>query len=87
MNFKFFSNQPADLIQLRATPYTGVFGNEHTNNEFCFQFDDEEPFVFSTTQGNLTFTVSPSVNGTMEFTHNGRRFKIFARERLTNNVV
>ena len=71
MDFKFFSNQPTNLIELRATQFTGMFGNEHTNNEFCFHFDDEEPFVFSTTQGNLTFTVSPTSGANMEFTHDG----------------
>lgn len=77
MNFKFFNNKPS-ILQLTSV---GVHGYEHTNNEFCFQFDDEEPFVFSTTPGNLTFTVTPTDGGNMEFTHNGRRFKIFARER------
>jgi hypothetical protein len=84
MGFKFFRNELPSTLQLTSA---GVNGYGHTNNEFCFQFDDEEPFVFSNTTGNLTFTITPTDGGNMEFTHNGRRFKIFARERLTNNVV
>ena len=82
MSFKFLRGKVLDLVDLSPLQLASmrIYGGEHTNNEYCFQFDDEEPFVFSTTDSNLTFTVTPTEGGSVEFNHNGRRFKIFARE-------
>lgn len=82
MSFKFLRGKVLELVDLSPLQMASmrIYAGEHTNNEYCFQFDDEEPFVFSTTEGNLTFTVTPTEGGSMEFNHNGRRFKIFARE-------
>lgn len=54
---------------------------ENVNNEFCFQFDDEEPQVFAVGNNRLTIEIPPNDNGSIIFNKNGRVFKIFARER------
>ena len=54
---------------------------ENVNNEFCFQFDDEEPQVFAVGNNRLTIEISPNDNSNIMFNNNGRVFKIFARER------
>lgn len=78
-HFKFLSSDNSINLQtegfLTFTPTT-----PHVNNEFCLQFDDEEPFVFARGNNDLTITVSPTSNGNITFNHNGRIFKLFARE-------
>jgi len=82
MSFKFLRGD--DNLRFTLTDYTPIFrinnNTEHQNNEYCFQFDDDEPFVFGTGNENLSITISPTPGGNIQFTHNGRSFKIFARE-------
>ena len=51
------------------------------NVEFCFQFDDEEPVRFAVGPNECHIRINPTQEGYMIFTDNGRRFKLFARER------
>jgi hypothetical protein len=83
MSFKFFRGKIIELVDLEPLQMATlrIGNNAHVNNEYCFQFDDEEPFVFTNSNGNLTFTITPSGGGNIEFNNNGRRFKLFARER------
>lgn len=79
MDFKFFKGKPkpdSTLIPTQLLTY-----NNHTNNEYCFQFDDDEPFAFGNGNQNLILTITPTEGGSVSFNHNGRTFKIFARER------
>jgi hypothetical protein len=58
------------------------------NCEWCFQFDNDEPYVFAaaekpedpTETPKVTFTVLNNTNSNIVFSHNGREFKLFARE-------
>lgn len=67
--------------------------------EWCFQFDDDEPYVFAAV-GNpkepsetpkVTFTINNTSDSNIIFTYNGKTFKLFAREltesgqKLINN--
>ena len=83
MSFKFFRGKIIELVDLGPLQMASlrIAGNNHINNEYCFQFDDDEPFVFGSGSENLTLTISPTEGGNVSFNHNGRTFKIFARER------
>jgi hypothetical protein len=83
MSFKFFRGNSIDLVDLGPLQLASlrVEGGVHNNNEYCFQFDDDEPFVFANGNNDLTISLRPTDGGNVEFNHNGRRFKIFARER------
>ncbi|MEY4332438.1 MAG: hypothetical protein RLZZ196_1176 [Bacteroidota bacterium] len=56
--------------------------------EWCYQFDDDEPKIFAWTDDEMdkqedpavTFTVSNTENAYISFSHNGKTFKLFARE-------
>lgn len=55
------------------------------NCVWAFQFEDDEPIVFATSQdigqNQLTFTIDNSSNGSIEFYGlDGKKFKIFAKE-------
>lgn len=58
------------------------------NCEWCFQFDNDEPYVFAATEKpeepaetpKVTFTVLNNSNSNIIFSYNGKEFKIFARE-------
>ena len=58
------------------------------NCEWCFQFDGDEPIVFAaaekpeepTETPKITFTLLNTSNSNVVFSHNGREFKLFARE-------
>lgn len=82
MDFKFLTSN--DLIVFSPTGdqyYTFVGSNHrHGNNEFCMQFDDDEPLVIGQGNSDLYITLNPTANSNITFTHNGKRFKIFARE-------
>lgn len=60
--------------------------------EWCFQFDDDEPYVFASVEKKENSTESPSVTFTLmnrsdsniTFSYNGRTFKMFAR-KLTDD--
>ena len=79
MDFKFFSEENTTLNnQIIIQPYYQRFENDV---EFCFQFDDEEPIMFATGPNECHITLAPTPDGYMTFTNNGRRFKLFARER------
>ena len=82
MNFKFLRGTESDIIMNnnRIAFYQPAF--QPDNVEFCFQFDNEEPTVFGIGPNDLHIHVSPTPNGSIEFTGGQRRFKIFARERL-----
>lgn len=73
-NNHFLTLEPMQVLSLRPQ-------QQNLNNEYCFQFDDDEPFVFGTGGGDLTITITPTTDGNITFEHNNRTFKIFARER------
>jgi hypothetical protein len=75
MDFKFFSKKEVN------NTLTLTNNNRHVNNEFCFQFDNEEPISFANGSQELSLRIQPSTGGDITFTHNGKTFKIFARER------
>ena len=79
--FKFFSNNNSSIAYLTSNNYLTLRPNlPHTNNEYCFQFDDDEPFVFARGNNELTITINPTSDGNIIFSHEGRTFKLFARE-------
>lgn len=58
--------------------------------EWCFQFDDNEPFVFASTKpfyegkdAKISFTLTNQTNTNLVFkdSNTGKEFKIFAREK------
>jgi hypothetical protein len=60
----------------------------YENCEWCFQFDDDPPFVFATMENTstfpdptVTFKLKNTSDSTLEFTFDGKRFKLFAREK------
>ena len=66
-------------------------GEKFDDCEFVFQFDNDEPVVFATTSKNsfsrsLTIKIDSTSHGNLTFNHNGRTFKIFAREPKTFNI-
>ena len=82
MNFKFFRDESDYVLRLEPMQQLTLLGpRPHTNNEYCFQFDDEEPFVLGVGDNPLTFTINPTIGGEITFQNNGRSFKLFARER------
>ena len=84
MNFKFFSQNENNYSTFTLEPMqqlTLLGPRLHTNNEYCFQFDDEEPFVFGMGDDPLTLTINSAMDGVITFQNNGRSFKLFARER------
>lgn len=83
MSFKFLRGDEDMFLRLEPMQVLSLRQNTpHTNNEYCFQFDDDEPHVFGTGHDTLTMTIQPTTGGNITFEHNGRRFKIFARERI-----
>jgi hypothetical protein len=86
MGFKFLRGES---ITLRPNNHFLSINNhltspitENRNNfEFCFQFDDEEAIVMGEGPNDLHINISPTQHGNIEFVNNGRRFKIFAREK------
>jgi hypothetical protein len=79
-HFKFFSNNNSSIAYLTTNNYLTLRpAHAHSNNEFCMQFDDDEPFVFARGNNDLTITISPTADGNIVFNHNGRTFKLFAR--------
>jgi len=72
-----------------SIPNNGTF----KDCEWCFQFDDNEPYVFAATKpfyegkdAKLTFTLTNQTNTNLSFkdTKTGKEFKIFAREKYEN---
>ena len=58
--------------------------------EWCFQFDDNEPYVFASTKpfyegkdAKISFTLTNQTNANLVFkdSKTGKEFKIFAREK------
>ena len=82
MDFKFFRGKPDfGILTLLQQPSLTLQQPRRDNVEFCFQFDDEEPIMFATGPNECHITLTPTPDGYMTFTNNGRRFKLFARER------
>lgn len=61
----------------------------YENCEWCFQFDNDEPYVFASTTGNvfasadepkITLTLNNNSESNFIFTYNEKTFKLFARE-------
>jgi hypothetical protein len=59
--------------------------------EWCFQFDDNEPYVFAATKpfyggdnAKITFTLTNQTNTNIVFTDSktGKEFKLFVREKI-----
>lgn len=56
--------------------------------EWCFQFDNDEPYTFaavrksndSSESPSVTFTLNNNSDSTITFSYNGRTFRMFARE-------
>jgi hypothetical protein len=80
MNFKFFRNENDYVLRLEPMQLL-TLNRSRINNEYCFQFDDEEPYVFGSGNDPITFTINPTADGSITFQHNGRTFRIFTRER------
>ena len=83
MNFKFFRGKEEsglNLFQLEPTQLLTLQPQRLNNAEFCFQFDDEEPQVFASGNERCTLNIEPQENGVISFQHEGKRFKLFARE-------
>ena len=57
--FKFLTNNDF-YITFGPTYLLPVWNNHNQNNEYCFQFDDEEPFVFATGNGQINITLPPN---------------------------
>lgn len=85
MDFKFFQKERYELTLSNNTLFL-MNPVQFANAEFCFQFGDEEPVVFATGNNECQITLSPTSNGNMTFTDNGREFKLFARERVNPNM-
>ena len=84
MNFKFFRGEDTTEIRflpLEPTQILTLRPQTINNVEYCFQFDDDEPRVFASGSERLTLNIEPRENGNIIFQNQGRRFKIFARER------
>ncbi len=84
MDFKFFSKKEVNNTLTLTNNNQMAFSlnnNAHVNNEFCFQFDDEEPISFANGNHELSLRIQPSTGGIITFSDNGKTFKIFARER------
>ena len=80
MSFKLLRGEDSHLtLRQHLTIQQPTF--ESNNVEFCFQFDEENPTVFSSGPNDLHIHISPTPNGNIIFNNNGRTFKIFARER------
>ena len=85
MSFKFLRGTEEFRLYIEPMLETTLrFNNNNIfeDNEYCYQFDDEEPVVFANGHDTLTMTIQPTTGGNISFQHNGRRFKIFARERI-----
>lgn len=89
-NFQFFKGYnekqltEVDVSEMGfQTPLVQLYPNiiQPDNVEFCFQFDDGEPVIFGTGPNNLHLQIQPTPYGGIEFNNDGKRFKIFARER------
>jgi hypothetical protein len=78
-NFKFLSDEKSSFLTL-SNHLTLRPNLPHADNEYCLQFDDDEPFVFARGNNDLTITINPTTDGNIIFSHEGRRFKLFARE-------
>lgn len=58
------------------------------NCEWCFQFDEDEPYVFATSkegateeQKKITFTIGNDSSENITFSKGDKKLKIFVRER------
>lgn len=59
-------------------------GTGYTECEWCFQFDDEEPHPFASSESDdpyLTITIRNTSESILVFTHGDKTFKIFARQK------
>lgn len=59
----------------------------YDNCEWCFQFDNDEPHIFAAARKEdpkedqkIRFILSNNSNSNITFSHNGKTFKLFARE-------
>ncbi len=94
-DFKFFKNETVGVINMSDYELTTTTISDNDYNiliytfrptriedcDFCFQFDDNDPIVFGHGPNELTMTINPTTNGSIIFNDNGKRFKIFARQR------
>ena len=86
MDFKFFSGKQSELEPMQQLTLLGP--RQHTNNEYCFQFDEDEPQIFAVSkETDLTPEVSIVLKNNSEShitfvdTKSGKQFKIFARPK------
>lgn len=79
--FKFFRG--GNNLSLSYENYQPLFIAQQRIDdcEFCFQFNDDEPVVFASGNGDCNITISPTTVGNITFNDNNNTFKIFARER------
>lgn len=81
MSFKFLRGDSKTIIS-NVNTFTIQPRRDFDDAEFCFQFDDEDPQVFTISNNPMTITINPTPDGNITFTSvNGRSFKIFARQR------
>lgn len=83
MSFKLLRGN-SDSLFLEPIQQLTLRRFELNNVEFCFQFEDEDPVVFANGPNQCNITLSPTPDGNITFTNNGKVFKLFARERLND---
>ena len=81
MNFKFFRGQNFVVDEPRLQFFQP---RRYNNVEFCFQFDDNEPVSFATSENELHIIITNGNDSNITFNDNNRVFKIFSRENLGN---
>ena len=89
------SDQPNEMLRLSAPVSNSLFINPTNGNykdcEWCFKFDDNEPYVFAATKpfyegdsAKITFTLTNQTNTNIVFkdSKTGKEFKLFVREKV-----
>ena len=87
-DFKFLSEEETSRI-LYLNEHAGFLYTPNNiltiENEFCFQFDDDEPIVFATGNDILNIQINNTNNANIRFTDNTKTFKIFSRGIQNND--
>ena len=71
MNFKFFRDENEYLLRLEPMQVLTLAGpHRHINNEYCFQFDDDEPVAFAYDTNEISIRVDGTSEGIITFSDN-----------------